>query len=158
MNHKARTWLSPNGAPPETIRRLRAEVADFPAAYHELLSIGKGGEVGLKVSPFNLCLNPAESALSYWKSGKYTVKGVFVFGGNGGGGLLAFDMRKPGHTPVISFDPIDPDGSNENVARNFEKLIAQTEEHDALQRVQLRLVKAALRATFARGLTRTLGL
>ena len=123
--------MSPKGAPPEAIQQLRSEVMGLPAAYLELLSVGDGGEVGLKVSPFNLCLDSAESALSYWKSGKYTMKGVFVFGGNGGGELLAFDMREPGNISIISFDPIDPDGSVEKVAPNFENLMAQIEEHDA---------------------------
>lgn len=131
MNHRTHTWLSPNGAPPDVIERLRSEVAGLPAAYLDLLSAGNGGEVGLKGGPLNLCLDSAESALSYWKSGTYTMKGVFVFGGNGGGELLAFDMRKPNSTAIIAFDPIDPEGSVEVVADNFNGLMALVEENDA---------------------------
>jgi len=91
----------------------------LPSAYLALLSRGNGGEAELSVAPFNLCIDSAESALDYWRSGTYTMTGVFVFGGNGAGELLAFDMRQPEPWPVISFDPIDPEGSVEMVASDF---------------------------------------
>lgn len=86
--------------------------------------MGNGGEVDLRVSPFVFCLDPAESAIDYWRSGTYTRDGVFVFGGNGGGDLLAFDLRIPGEWPVVCFDPIDPEGSIEQIASGFEGLLA----------------------------------
>jgi hypothetical protein len=106
---------------------LRAEIKSLPIAYLELLRLSNGGEVALKVSPFNLCLDTAEAALDFWKSGTSTLEGVFVFGGNGGGELLAFDMRKPGNPPIISFDPIDPEGSIEHVASSLEDLMSLIE-------------------------------
>ena len=131
MHLKAQSWLSPVGASIEAIRELQSEVEGLPSEYIELLREGNGGEVGLKVNPFNLCLDSAEDALDYWRSGTYTMKGVFVFGGNGGGVLFAFDMRTPGVLPVISYDPIDPEGNIENVASSFDKLISLIEEEDA---------------------------
>jgi hypothetical protein len=95
----------------------------LPSAYLSLLSRGNSGEAELSVSPFNLCIDSAESALEYWQSGSYTMNGVFVFGGNGGGELLAFDMRQKQPWPVISFDPIDPEGSVEIVAGEFSLLL-----------------------------------
>jgi hypothetical protein len=121
-------WLAAVGAPSEALRELAREVRGIPLAYLELLRRGNGGEVGLRVSPFTLCLDPVDSALSYWRSGTYTLSGVFVFGGNGGGTLLAFDLRNPGSAPVVSFDPIDPEGSLEVVAPDFETLLQQCEE------------------------------
>jgi hypothetical protein len=131
MSHKAHVWLSKEGASTEALRKLVSEVKGLPSAYVELLRLGNGGEVGLKVSPFNLCLDSVEAALGYWKSGTYTMKGVFIFGGNGGGELLAFDMRQSGVTPVISFDPIDPEGSIERVAPDFEQFMTFIEGYDA---------------------------
>jgi hypothetical protein len=123
MNAPAPTWLICSGADPETLNQLVLEIGPLPPSYLECLRRGNGGEVGLRVSPFTLCLDSAESALDYWRSGTYTKQGVFVFGGNGGGSLLAFDLRTPGEWPVVCFDPIDPDGSTERVASTFELLL-----------------------------------
>lgn len=131
MNHGAERWLFSEGASPKALNELRSAVGPLPQAYIDLLSRGNGGEVELRCNPFVLCLDPAESALDYWRSGKYTMTGVFVFGGNGGGELLAFDLSAPGKWPVVSFDPIDPEGSTKMVAPDFESLLAQVLEHDA---------------------------
>ncbi|NNE64148.1 MAG: hypothetical protein HKN34_08695 [Gammaproteobacteria bacterium] len=56
---------------------------------------------------------------------------VFVFGGDGGGILFESDMRRLGHFSGISFDPIDTEGSTEEVASNFGELLAHVEEYDA---------------------------
>jgi len=124
----APTWLNPAPASPHALQDLEREVGPLPSSYLECLRRGNGGEVGLRVSPLVLCLDSAESALNYWRSGTYTKQGVFVFGGSGGGDLLAFDLRVPGVWPVICFDPIDPDGSTELVAESFEVLLTHCEE------------------------------
>jgi SMI1 / KNR4 family (SUKH-1) len=131
MNLGPNRWLSSEGASPQVLAELRSAVGALPQAYIELLSRGNGGEVELRCKPLVLCLDPAESALDYWRSGTYTKAGVFVFGGDGGGELLAFDLSVPGKCPVICFDPIDPDGSTEVVAADFESLLAHVREHDA---------------------------
>jgi hypothetical protein len=61
--------------------------------------------------------------LDYWLSGTYTKQDIFVIGGNGGGELIAFDLRCAVEKPVICFDPISPDDSTEVIAENFEKLL-----------------------------------
>jgi hypothetical protein len=124
MNSDAPPWLASPGASSEVLQQLEREVGGLPESYVKCLRAGNGGEVGLRVSPFNLCIDAAESALDYWRSGTYTMEGVFVFGGDGGGSLLAFDMRAPGVYPVVCFDPIDPEGSIEAVAPSFEALLA----------------------------------
>ena len=124
-------WLNPEGASQEILSQLQAEVGPLPSSYLDILRVGNGGETGLTVSPLNFCLDTAESALDYWRSGTYTTSGVFVFGGNGGGTLLAFDISSAGRWPVVEFDPIDPQGSIAMVARDFESLLALVGEPDA---------------------------
>ena len=131
MNNERERWLSSEGASPQILDDLRSSVGPLPRAYVELLSRGNGGEVELRCSPFVLCLDSAESALDYWRSAKYTKAGVFVFGGNGGGALLAFDLSAPGRWPIVCFDPIDPEGSIEVVSPDIEGLLAQVVTHDA---------------------------
>lgn len=108
MSTTSYSWLHPVGASAEAIDALQGAVAGLPVSYIELLRAGNGGEVCLRVNPFTLCLDSAEAALDYWKSGTYPMAGIFVFGGSGGTELLAFDLRKPEASPVIAFDSIDP--------------------------------------------------
>jgi hypothetical protein len=128
MSAATRPWLCANPASADVLRDLQAVDERLPGAYIDLLQQGNGGEVALKVRPFTLCLDSAEEALSYWRSGTYTTDGVFVFGGNGGGTLLAFDLRTPDRLPVVYFDPIDPEGSMQMLADDFTGLLALCEE------------------------------
>jgi hypothetical protein len=59
------------------------------------------------------------------------MSGVFVFGGNGGGALLAFEINATGKWPIVSFDPIDPQGSIREIAPDFETLLSLVGEPDA---------------------------
>ena len=131
MNPSKPSWLLPQGASEEVLKELQSSVVGLPASYLDLLRLGNGGEVGLSVSPYTLCLDSAEDALAYWRSGTYTIQEVFVFGGNGGGELLAFDMRQPGNCSVVCFDPIDPEGSIEQIAPSFEQFIEMVEGENA---------------------------
>ena len=116
-------WVSAVPASAEVISQLQREVAGLPESYLDLLRVGNGGEVGLCASPFNLCLDPAESALDYFLSGTYTKQDVFIIGSNGGGDYIAFDLRSEGERRVICFDPISPDDSIEVIAESFHKLM-----------------------------------
>jgi hypothetical protein len=127
MSKSKPSWLFPQGASEEVLQELRSSVVGLPASYLDLLRLGNGGEAGLSVSPYTLCLDSAEDALSYWKSGTYTIQEAFVFGGDGGGELLALDMRQSSFCSVICFDPIDPEGSIEQIAPSFEQFIAMVE-------------------------------
>jgi hypothetical protein len=128
MKRSVPSWLSREGAPSALLLELNSKVGPLPASYLALLARGNGGEVGLKASPLNFCLDSAEAALDYWQSGTYTASGVFVFGGNGGGTLLAFDLSVPGNWPVVCFDPIDPEGSWEVVAPDFDSFLELVEQ------------------------------
>jgi len=121
------SWLVSKGAAESTLQTLQAQYSRLPSDYLDLLRKGNGGEVGLRSSPFNLCLDSAEDALAY-RATNFSPVGFFVFGGNGGGALLAFDLRSPDRSPVVSYDPIDPEGSMKVVAADFDGLMASVEE------------------------------
>jgi hypothetical protein len=127
MSQSKPLWLLSQGASEEVLEELQSSVAGLPASYLDLLRLGNGGEVGLTLNPYTLCLDFAEDALAYWNSGTYTIQEAFVFGGNGGGNLLAFDMRQSGICSVVCFDPIDPEGSIEQIAPSFEQFIAMVD-------------------------------
>lgn len=131
MNGNATAWLSPHGAAVDVLRELQTEVGPLPSEYIELLRLGNGGEVGLRVQPLNFCLDSAEAALDYWRSGTYTISDVFVFGSNGGGEYIAFDLSTPELWPVVAFDPIDPAGSIYKVAAGFKEFLELVEINDA---------------------------
>jgi hypothetical protein len=113
------------------LKEMQSTVVGLPSSYLDLLRLGNGGEVGLFVNHYTLCLDSAEDALAYWKSGTYTIQEAFVFSGDGGGELLAFDMRQPGICSVVCFDPIDPEGSVEHIAPSFEQFIAMVDGQNA---------------------------
>jgi hypothetical protein len=127
MADPTESWLATEPAPLHAINALQRAVPSLPISYLALLSRGNGGETPLSVSPYNFCLDSAESALDYWNSGTYTLKNVFIFGGNGGGEVLAMDMRLQQPWPIICFDPIDPDGSTERVANDFASFLSLIE-------------------------------
>lgn len=131
MSQSKPFWLLPQGASEDVLEELQSSVVGLPVSYINFLRLGNGGEVRLSVSPYTLCLDSAEDALAYWKSSAYTIQEAFVFGGDGGGGLFAFDMRQFGICPVVCFDPIDPEGSIERIAPSFEKFIAMVEGDNA---------------------------
>jgi hypothetical protein len=121
-----REWLRFDGALPGAISALQlATSITLPSEYINLLQSTNGGEGPLPVSPYNLCLDSAESATSYNNSDASSSlhPGLFVFGGDGGGTLLALDVRGPRSWPVVCFDPIDLAGSIEPVAQDFASLV-----------------------------------
>lgn len=130
MNATVPSWLNAQGASPNLLKELESAVDALPPSYLKLLSLGNGGEVKLIADPFNFCLDSVESALDYWRSGTYTMSGVFIFGCSGGGDSLAFDMRVLGQRLVVCFDPIDPEGSISVVAPDFDGLLALVADKD----------------------------
>ena len=117
------SWLSDEPASVAALAALCSAVPGLPDAYRSLLQRGNGGEASLNSEPFSLCLDSAESALDYWSSGTYTIEDAFVFGGNGGGTLYALDMRSMPWS-VVSFDPIDPPGSIQSLAPDFDTFLS----------------------------------
>jgi hypothetical protein len=102
-----RVWYKFPGASREALQELRANVGvELPDEYYDLLAFSNGGEGPLSVSPYNFCLDSAEDATKYkvTKSYEEFFPGFFVFGGNGGGEYIAFDLRGSKPWPVVAID------------------------------------------------------
>lgn len=125
---EGREWYRLPGAAPETLEKLKAAApAGLPANYFELLSFSDGGEGPLPVSPLNFCLESAKFALERLQSDNFGVpefNSVFVFGGNGGGEYLAFDLRQDRPWPIVYIDLVAGLESAEFVAPNFDSFLA----------------------------------
>lgn len=104
------------------LENLRRQ-ADLPAEYLELLANSNGGEGCLDIAPYSFVLDPAEKAAAHHQARTYGkhAPGLFVFGGDGGNRLIAFDMRdsKPWPIVAIDLDHPDPAASMAKVTADF---------------------------------------
>ncbi|HEY9110102.1 MAG TPA: SMI1/KNR4 family protein [Roseateles sp.] len=103
-------WYGHPGASGETLEQLRRHIPpQVPGGYLDLLATTDGGEGALPVQPYNCCLDNAATVLAglteAWRRSRLD-EGFFVIGGNGGGELLAFDLRKPGLPPIVAVDMV----------------------------------------------------
>jgi hypothetical protein len=124
---EGRDWHGTAGASPQALEELRAAAPEeLPESYLQLLSSSDGGEGPLPVIPFNLCLDPAREVIDRIRngnSGQPEFDGFLIFGGNGGGEYLAFDLRQRAPWPVVAVDMIAGRDSAEIVATDFDKFI-----------------------------------
>jgi len=60
-----------------------------------------------------------------------TIQESFVFGGDGCGELLAFDLWQSGICSVVCFSPIAPEGCIKQIAPSFEQSIAMVDVQNA---------------------------
>jgi hypothetical protein len=99
---------------------------DLPGAYAELLSVSNGGEGDLGVDPGWIALWPAEHVLQW--NADYEIEdyapGFFGFASNGGGDLLALDVRSgpPYQVVAIPFIGMDPSEAVV-IAPDFDSLV-----------------------------------
>ncbi|TFF13929.1 hypothetical protein EXW72_07250 [Pseudomonas sp. BCA14] len=115
-------WIGNEGASIEALNALRAAAPrDLPFEYYQLLTYSNGGEGPLTYPLFNFCLDPAETASDASQIALFEeiASGLFVFGGDGGGQLFAFDLRGAAPWPIVRFDGVDPRGSMFTVAARF---------------------------------------
>jgi hypothetical protein len=124
---EGRDWYRMEGASAQTIEDLRAATPDeLPESYVQLLAVSDGGEGPLPVTPFNLCLDPAREVIARLASDNYNqpdFEGFLIFGGNGGGEYLAFDIRQGVPWPVVTIDMVAGPASADVVAPNFDAFI-----------------------------------
>jgi len=127
MIPESRDWFKVDGATTDVISTLRSvSPTGVPARYYELLAFSNGGEGSLPVQPFNLCLDTADEVAASAREGRYKeLADFFVFGGSGGGELIAFDMRADAPWPIVAIDMtnIDLEESVTSVAPDFEKFV-----------------------------------
>jgi cell wall assembly regulator SMI1 len=118
----SKQWFRNEGASSDALQVLIDSVeVKLPKEYLELLAFSNGGEGPLPVPYYTLCLDDAESASNSARVElfKNLYPGWFVFGGDGGGELYAFDLTGKQPWQVIRFDGVDPGGSVEMVAESF---------------------------------------
>lgn len=124
---EGRDWVGGDGAKAEELVRLRAVVpSDLPERYLDLLAFSDGGEGPLPVSPYNLCLDPANIVVETFKChnhGQADLEGFLIFGGNGGGEYIAFDLRGGSPWPVVTIDMVAGGDSAEALAPNFDAFV-----------------------------------
>lgn len=113
-----RSWYKVGGASEAEIERLqRAAGFDLPTEYVEFLRFSNGGEGPLCEPWCVFCLDDAATAGSPVQTTLYP--GRFVFGGNGGLELFAFDLTGSAPWPVVAFDGANPEDSVQQVADDF---------------------------------------
>jgi hypothetical protein len=122
-------WFRRDPASEQVLEKLKLAVgAPLPQEYLDLLSYSNGGEGPLPVQPYNLCLDSAEVTAGSWQSGSYKefFPGFLVFGGNGGGEYIAFDLRQGSPWPVVALDMtnIDLAESVMPIADDFASFVA----------------------------------
>jgi hypothetical protein len=104
-------WDRELPAEPKVIQQLLAESEiDLPEEYLTLLRHSNGGEGELDVEPGWFQLWPAEQVVEFNRGYEVAknAPGIFGFGSNGGGEMLAFDMRcgEPWRIVMIPFIPM----------------------------------------------------
>lgn len=124
-----RIWHKCPRASLELLQELKATVAvDLPVQYIDLLSYSNGGEGPLSVQPYNLCLDSAEYVIDRTANAvtEEYFPGFLMFGGNGGGEYIAFDLRGSQPWPVVAIDMTNIDLSESVifVARDFEAFLS----------------------------------
>lgn len=97
----------------------------LPRSYLELLALSNGGEGDLAVAPGWISFWPVEDVVALnegYEMGRYA-PGMWGFGSNGGGELIAFDYRSGPPYPVVAipFIPLDP-AESISLAPSFEVL------------------------------------
>jgi SMI1 / KNR4 family (SUKH-1) len=98
-------WRPAAPAEPGALRELVAATpSQLPEAYLALLQVSDGGEGDLGVQPCWCCLWPARDVHRFHE--EYEVPryapGLLAFASNGGGELLAFDLRNGPPYPIVS--------------------------------------------------------
>lgn len=83
----------------------------LPDSYFDQLAASNGGEGDLGAAPGWICFWPAEEVIPFNEGYKVAelLPGFFGFASNGGGELIAFDMRGCDPFPVVMvpFIPMD---------------------------------------------------
>ena len=109
-------WEREPPAKSEAVQRFVAESkAELPEDYIALLHYSNGGEGELGVEPGWFQLWPAEKIIEFNRGYEVetNIPGFFGFGSNGGGEMLAFDMRggKPWKVVMIPFIPMQAENA-----------------------------------------------
>ena len=121
---EGRDWFKVDGAAAEELALLQKLAPnDLPARYLDLLAYSNGGEGPLPMSPYNLCLDAASTVaetIVQKNYGQSDLQGFLIFGSNGAGEYIAYDMRGGVPWPVVSVDMVAGGDSAELIAPDFD--------------------------------------
>ena len=128
MLAKDAMWHGNAPAEPDSLNLLRvAAGVELPDDYLRFLAFSDGGEGPLGVDPGYIVIDPVNDVVAHKKNRTFEefFPGFLVFGGNGGGELLAFDIRSSGPWPVvmIAMTNIDLSESVVRIAADFSELL-----------------------------------
>lgn len=122
-------WDRRSPASEAVVSKLALEAGcDLPEDYLNFMRRSNGGEGELGIQPGWFQLWEAENVISFgieYEVPQYA-PGFFAFGSNGGGELLAFEIRNDGGRPVVMLPCIGMEtNAAVRVAANFADLAAQ---------------------------------
>ena len=122
------TWYGNAPAESGALDRLRNIAGiSLPQNYLAFLAWSNGGEGPLGIEPGYIVIDSAEDAATQKEQKLFEefFSGFFMFGGNGGGELLAFDLRADEPWPIVMIDMtnIDLKESVVRIADNFHDLL-----------------------------------
>ncbi len=101
------TWNGNAPAEAGALERLRRVAGvELPDEYLKFLAFSDGGEGPLAIDPGYVVIDPAADAADQKEEKTFEefFPGFFMFGGNGGGELFAFDLRGSRPWPVVMID------------------------------------------------------
>lgn len=121
-------WHKVEGASEEELEGLRLACrVDLPEEFFKLLEYSNGGEGPLPIPPYNFCLDPVSEIQRNLdeETFKEFSSGFLVFGGNGGGEIIAFDIRRENERPIVSLDLTNSnlDESRMLIAQDFSEFL-----------------------------------
>jgi hypothetical protein len=126
---EGRDWFGADGAKAEDLARLRSVApVDLPQRYFDLLAASDGGEGPLPVAPFNFCLDSANTvarAIECRKHEQADLEGFIIFGGNGGGEYIAFDVRSGPPWPIVAIDMVAGGETADVISPDFDTFFDQ---------------------------------
>ena len=121
-----RDWHKQEGATSEQLSGLRSILTfQLPDPYWRLLSYSNGGEGPLAAQPCYFQLDSAEASIAFIKARPYgdELNGFHVFGSNGAGEFIAFDMNAPSPWPIVYIDMVTGRESARSIAPDFESFL-----------------------------------
>ena len=125
MIEENKDWYKFEGATDGEINQLiNAVDFELPQKYLELLRFSNGGEGPLLVQPFNFVLDSINDAISMLSVEHYQISSPdhFIFGGNGGGELIAINV-KTGESVSIDATNANLEEGSLLVAKCFEDFV-----------------------------------
>ncbi len=106
----------------------RASSVELPESYFQLLAFSNGGQGPLSVQPFYFALYDVEFTAEGIVQHRYEefFPGFVIFGSNGGGEYIAFDICGSAPWPIVYIDMCNADleESVEPLAVDFDSFLA----------------------------------